>query len=96
MTPLDQDVTEAAVRTWCGDYLAKALRIPRKRIEDDASFASFGLDLAEFVFMVTALEDWLGLELGSETAIENPTVIELARFIMKRLSERSTAPARRQ
>ncbi len=96
MTPLDQDVTEAAVRTWCGDYLAKALRIPRNRIEDDANFAGFGLDSAEAVFMVTALEDWLGLELEFETAIEHPTVTELARFIMKRLAERSAAPARRR
>ena len=36
----------------------------RNRIEDDANFAGFGLDSAESVFMVTALEDWLGLELS--------------------------------
>jgi len=96
MAPLDQDVTEAAVRTWCGDYLAKALRIRRDRIEDDVNFVAFGLDSAESVFMVTALEDWLGLELESETVIEHPTVTELARFIMKRLSERPAAPARRR
>ena len=41
MAPPDQDVTEAEVRTWCGDYLAKALRIRRNRIEDDANFAGF-------------------------------------------------------
>ena len=46
--------------------------------------------------MVTALEDWLGLELESETVIEHPTVTELARFIMKRLADRSAAPARRR
>jgi acyl carrier protein len=92
MASLDQDVTEAAVRTWCGDYLAKALRIRRDRIDDDANFASFGLDSAESVFMVTALEDWLGLELDSETAIEHPTVTELARFIMTRLADRRSAP----
>ena len=39
MAPPDQDVTEAAVRTWCGDHLAKALRIQRNRIESDANFA---------------------------------------------------------
>jgi hypothetical protein len=76
MAPLDQDVTEAAVRTWCGDYLAKALRIRRDRIDDDANFASFGL------------EDWLRLELESETVMEHPTVTELARFIMTRLAGR--------
>jgi acyl carrier protein len=96
MAPTDHDVTEVAVRMWCGDYLAKALQIQRNRIGDDANFAGFGLDSAESVFMVTALEDWLGLELESETAIEHPTVTELARFIMKRLAERSAAPARRQ
>jgi acyl carrier protein len=94
MAHLDHDVTEAAVRTWCGDYLAKALRIRRHRIDDNANFASFGLDSAESVFMVTALEDWLGLELESETVMEHPTVTELARFIMARLAERSVAPTR--
>jgi acyl carrier protein len=96
MRPPDQDVTEAAVRTWCGDYLAKALHIRRGRIEDDVKFASVGLDSAEAVFMVTALEDWLGLELESETVIEHPTVTELARFIMKQLADRSATPARRR
>jgi acyl carrier protein len=96
MAPPDQDVTEAVVRTWCGNYLAKALRIRWDRIEDDVNFAAFGLDSAESVFMVTALEDWLGLELESETVIEHPTVTELARFIMKRLADRSAAPARRR
>jgi acyl carrier protein len=94
MAPLDQDVTEAAVRTWCGDYLAKALRIRRDRIDDDANFASFGLDSAESVFMVTALEDWLRLELESETVMEHPTVTELARFIMTRLAGRPAPPPR--
>ena len=87
----DHDVTEEAVRSWCGDYLAKALRIHRHRIDDNANFASFGLDSAESVFLVTALEDWLGLELESETAIEHPTVTDLARFIMTRLAEKSAA-----
>ena len=74
MAPPDQDVTEAVVRTWCGNYLAKALRIRRDRIEDDVNFAAFGLDSAESVFMVSAIEDWLGLELASETAIEYPSI----------------------
>jgi acyl carrier protein len=91
MNSRDHDVTEAAVRTWCGDYLAKALRIRRHRIQDDTNFASIGLDSAESVFMVTALEDWLGLELDSETVIEHPSVSELARFIMTRLDARGLA-----
>jgi acyl carrier protein len=95
MVRFDPDVTEEVVRIWCGDYLAKALRLPRNRIEDDAKFASVGLDSAEAVFMVTALEDWLGLEFESEAVIEHPTIIQLAQFIMQRLADRSTVPARR-
>ena len=41
MAPPDQDVTEAAVRTWCGDYLAKALRIQRNRIEERCELCRF-------------------------------------------------------
>ena len=40
--------------------------------------------------MVTAAEDWLGLELGSEATIEHPSVNAFAAFLMKCLAEKAT------
>jgi len=81
--------SEAEIREWCAAYLAGRLRLKRERIGFDADFASFGLDSAESVFMVTAAEDWLGIELDSETAIEHPSVNAFARFLMERVQAKA-------
>ena len=81
--------SEAAVQEWCASYLVTKLRIKQDRIGFDADFASFGLDSVESVFMVTAAEDWLGLELGSEAAIEHPSVNAFAAFLMQCLAEKA-------
>jgi hypothetical protein len=38
------------------------------------------------VFLVSAIEDWVGLELVSETAIEYPSVALPARLVAGRLA----------
>ena len=80
--------TQAEIEAWCRDYLARALRLKPERIDRTASFASVGLDSAEALFMVSALEDWSGLELDAETAYEHPSVAELSRFVAERLAAR--------
>ena len=67
------DATEPDIQTWCAAYLRKALKLPDAPIDVHAEFASLGLDSAESVFFVAAIEDWLGLELASDTAMEHPT-----------------------
>ena len=57
----------------------------RCTIDVHAEFASLGLDSAESVFFVAAIEDWLGLELASDTAMEHPTIAQLTRFVASRL-----------
>jgi acyl carrier protein len=81
-------MTEADVQAWCRAYLAQALRLPPETIDPDASFASIGLDSAEALFLVSALEDWSGLELASDTAYEHPSVSALSRFVIARLAEK--------
>jgi len=76
------DLTEMAIETWCRAYLAKKLKLSPERIDRDASFDSLGLDSAESVFMVSALEDWSGLELSSDTAIEHPSLAQLSAFLI--------------
>jgi acyl carrier protein len=81
------DVTEHDIQAWCANYLRTALKL-REAPDVDAEFASLGLDSAESVFLVSAIEDWLGLELASDTAMDHPSVAQLARFVAGRLGVR--------
>jgi acyl carrier protein len=81
-------VTESDIKAWCAAYLRKKLRLPDTPIDADAEFVSLGLDSAESVFLVSAIEDWLGVELASDTAIEHPTLAQLARFVASRATAR--------
>lgn len=81
-------VTELDIEAWCAAYLRKKLRLPDAPIDPDAEFVSLGLDSAESVFLVSAIEDWLGVELSSDTAIEHPTLAQLARFVAGRVATR--------
>ena len=88
MSGRPQGVTEADIQLWCATYLRKALRLKTAVLDINADFASLGLDSAESVFMVSAIEDWLGLELSSETVMEHRTVADLAHFVAGKLEAR--------
>jgi acyl carrier protein len=79
-------VSEQEIADWCAGYLRRTLKLPDGPIDLDAEFTSLGLDSAESVFLVSAIEDWLGLELASDTAVEHPTLAQLANFIAGRLN----------
>jgi acyl carrier protein len=78
-------VTEQEIADWCAGYLRRTLKLPEGPIDPQAEFTSLGLDSAESVFLVSAIEDWLGLELASDTAIEHPTLAQFAGFVAGRL-----------
>ena len=79
------DITKTSIETWCRQYLARVLKLAPHGIDPQASFSSLGLDSAEAVFLVSALEDWTGLELSSDIAMEHPSVADLTRFIASKL-----------
>jgi acyl carrier protein len=96
MPPLTPLATEPDIQAWCAGYLRKALKLPDTPIDEHTEFSSLGLDSAESVFFVAAIEDWLGLDLASDTAMEHPTLAQLARFVAGRLGAGSpSAQARR-
>ena len=80
-------VTQPEIAAWCADYLRRTLKLPDGPIDVNAEFPSLGLDSAESVFLVSAIEDWLGLELASDTAVDHPTIAQLADFIVDRLNK---------
>ena len=70
--------SEAAIRDWCVEYLARTLDLPDHTVDPEMTFARLGLDSANSVFLIVELEDWLGLELTPDLLFEHPTIGELA------------------
>jgi acyl carrier protein len=75
---------EAEIRAWCIRYLAETLEVPPAEIDPGATFARLGLDSASAIFFLTAIEDWLGIDLSAELVFEYRTVAELARHLAQR------------
>ena len=92
MPPSTPKATEPEIQAWCAAYLRTALKLPNLP-DVEAEFPSLGLDSAESVFLVSAIEDWLGLELASDTALEYPSIAQLARFVAGRLAAKDAAQA---
>ena len=80
-------VTQPEIAAWCADYLRRTLKLPDGPIDVNAEFPSLGLDSAESVFLVSAIEDWLGLELASDTAVEHPSITQVVGIIADRLNK---------
>jgi acyl carrier protein len=79
-----ENPSEAAIRDWCVEYLARTLGLPDQTIDTETNFVRMGLDSANSVFLIVELEDWLGLELTPDLLFEHPTIRELARHLADR------------
>jgi len=79
-----ENPSEAAIRDWCTEYLARTLDLPTQTIDTQTTFARLGLDSANSVFLIVELEDRLGLELTPDLLFEYPTICELARHLAER------------
>ena len=79
-----ENPSEAAIRDWCTEYLARTLDLPAQTIDTQTTFARLGLDSANSVFLIVELEDRLGLELTPDLLFEYPTICELARHLAER------------
>ena len=79
-----ENPSEATIRAWCVKYLARTLDLPDQAIDPDVKLARLGLDSANSVYLIVALEDWLGLELTPDLVFEHPTISELARYLAGR------------
>ena len=75
------NASEATIRDWCVQYLARTLDLSLAEIELDVKFARLGLDSANSVYLIVELEEWLGLELTPDLLFEHPTISDLARYL---------------
>ena len=79
-----ENTSEAAIRDWCVEYLARTLDLPDRTVDPEMTFARLGLDSANSVFLIVELEDWLGVELTPDLLFEHPTIGGLARHLATR------------
>jgi acyl carrier protein len=86
-------LSESEIRHWCIHRLASTLNVPANRIDPQVKFARLGMDSATSVFFLVEIEEWLGIELPSDTVFEYPTIAELARHLADRGSGQIGSPA---
>lgn len=67
------------------DQLAKVLRLPAARVEDEAPFTNYGLDSLTALEYRNRLEGSLGLTLPATLVWSHPTVCRLATHLAERL-----------
>jgi acyl carrier protein len=87
-------LSESDIRDWCIRQLASTLNVPASRIDPQAKFARLGMDSAMSIFFLVEIEEWLGIELPSDTVFEYPSVAELAHHLASRGSRQTTPPSR--
>jgi acyl carrier protein len=85
------DMTREQISDFCIVSLAKALRIPKDRVQTGAKFNRLGLDSAMVVYVMMELEEQLGLELSMDDFYDYPTVDDLSRYLAEQYAKRSAA-----
>jgi acyl carrier protein len=84
-------MTREQISEFCISSLAGVLRIPKEEVEADAKFSRLGLDSAMIVYWMIELEEKFGLEFSPDDFYNSPTINELSRFLVEKLSIRSSA-----
>ena len=70
--------TAAAISTWCANYLATVMELPRERIDVSTTFASLGMDSVTRTSFMFAIEELLNVTITTDDMIERPTIARLA------------------
>lgn len=71
-----------ALLDWCVGTIARLVDRPAAEIDPDASFASIGLDSANSVQFILALEDHLGRELDPELIARHPSISQVRQALL--------------
>ena len=85
--------TESEIIDWCVAYLAKSLMLAPERIDSQVKFTRLGMDSAASVFLVSDLEDWLGLDLSVEMLFEHQIPAAPACYLAARCAGHQSAAA---
>lgn len=71
------------IEGWMVEHLARELRIDASQLDVTRTFDEYGLDSVAAVDLMSALEDWLGLELAPNLAYQHPSIRLLARHLAR-------------
>jgi acyl carrier protein len=84
-------MTREQISESCINSLARALRLPKEKIDTTTKFNRLGLDSAMIVYVMMELEEKLGLELSTDDFYDHPTVEALSRYLADKLAARPAA-----
>jgi acyl carrier protein len=76
-----RDVSAAAIAGWCVRYIATFNHLTLSDVDPHRTFSELGLDSANSVQMLIAVEDWIGVELNPEVLADYPTIADFAAFL---------------
>lgn len=74
--------SEAAIRDWLAERLAKSLRLEKTGIDPDTPFSRYALDSLDAVTLVVDIEEQLGVELPSTLLWDYPTVNQCVGYLV--------------
>jgi acyl carrier protein len=72
---------EARIRDWCVAYFVTEQKMRLEKVDPNARFARLGMDSAMSIFFLSAIEDWLEVQLPAELVFEHQTITALARHL---------------
>jgi len=84
-------MTREQISEFCINSLARALRLPKEKIDTATKFNRLGLDSAMMVYVMMELEEKLSLELSTDDFYDHPTVEALSRYLADKLAARPAA-----
>lgn len=90
LPPPPQNDKAAPIRQWMIDWMAKAMRLPRSRIDVNKPFAEYGMDSIKAVEFAQDLETWLGgdIEIEEAASWKYPTIAAMAGYIVEEQRKR--------
>lgn len=80
--PAEVGKSEAEIKAWLVDQVAKLLVIDPKQIDTQAAFSSYGLSSRDAIMLSGDLEEWLGKRLSPTLIYEYPTIDSLVEFLV--------------
>lgn len=75
-------VTEEEVAEWLTLKLSEELAIPHYEIDEEKSFADFGLDSMSAVCIAGELEEWIGVDISATLLWDYPTIRVLSNYLV--------------
>jgi acyl carrier protein len=78
---MSRTVSEAEIREWCVDHVARLLDRQAGTIDPGVKFSRLGLDSATMINLIMAVEEWLGIQVELEAVYEYRNINALSGYL---------------